>query len=79
FSYKNYGGRGISICDRWKDSFKNFYKDVIVGYFDGLTIDRIDNDGNYEPSNIRFVTVKANNNNRRKRRNRKLPCKNKNG
>ena len=50
--YKNYGGRGIKVCDEWLNSFENFYHWAIEnGYEENLTIDRIDNDGNYEPIN----------------------------
>ena len=59
-SYLNYGGRGIAVCDRWLESFENFYNDVIGGYKKGLQLDRIDNDGNYEPSNCRWVTRNQN-------------------
>ena len=62
--YKNYGGRGISVCDRWQD-FKNFYADM-GDRPPGLQIDRIDNDGNYEPGNCQWVTPKENSNNRRR-------------
>ena len=63
-SYYRYGGRGISVCDEWYkySSFKTFA--LNNGYRENLTIDRIDNNGNYEPSNIRFVTMKENTNNR---------------
>lgn len=63
--YKRYGGRGIKVCDEWKNSFKSFYEWAINnGYKEGLSLDRIDNDGNYEPSNCRWVSMKRQNRNR---------------
>lgn len=61
--YKNYGGRGISVCDEWKgnNGLLNFYNWAINnGYKEGLQIDRINNDGNYEPSNCRWITPREN-------------------
>lgn len=63
-AYNNYGGRGISVCDRWLD-IKNFVSDLPDGYFDGAEIDRIDNDGNYEPGNVRWSSQRENCDNRR--------------
>ncbi|WP_052399136.1 AP2 domain-containing protein [Candidatus Francisella endociliophora] len=60
-NYKYYGGRGITVCDEWRNDFKTFYDWCMDnGYKKGLQIDRIDNDGNYEPSNCRFVTPSDN-------------------
>ena len=65
--YKNYGARGIKICDEWKNDFKAFYDWAMSnGYADNLTIDRIDVNGNYEPSNCRWVTKEIQNKNTRR-------------
>ena len=62
--YHRYGGRGITICDDWLD-FQNFHNWAMTnGYRDDLTIDRINNDGNYEPSNCRWTTIKEQSNNK---------------
>lgn len=62
---ERYKNRGITVCDEWRNSFDAFYAWAIAnGYSDNLTIDRINNDGNYEPSNCRWATYKEQNNNK---------------
>lgn len=66
-SFKHYGGRGVSVCERWK-VFDNFYIDMADGQFPGCQLDRIDNDGDYTPDNCRWVTARENSRNRRDNR-----------
>lgn len=58
--YKDYGGRGIKVCDEWLTNFEVFYNwSINNGYCKGLSIDRINTDGNYEPTNCRWVDTKT--------------------
>lgn len=65
--YEDYGGRGISICDEWRYDFKAFYDWALAnGYEEGLSIDRIKNNGNYYPANCRFSTIAEQSRNKRR-------------
>jgi hypothetical protein len=66
--YKHYGGRGIQCLFKSSQEFVNYVVNELQADPRGLQIDRINNNGNYEPGNIRFVTAKINNNNKRKRK-----------
>jgi hypothetical protein len=63
--YPDYGGRGIQVCDEWRDAAQFLVWAGSAGWEPGLQIDRRDNDGDYEPSNCRFVTPSVNASNRR--------------
>lgn len=64
-AYENYGGRGITVCAEWHSAEKFINWALASGWEKGLSIDRIDNNGNYEPNNCHWVTSKENNRNRR--------------
>ena len=67
-NYQYYGGRGITICDEWLNSPQAFYDWAMAnGYQENLTIDRIDNDGNYDPQNCQWVSMKEQATNKRTR------------
>jgi hypothetical protein len=71
--FEHYGGRGIEVCKRWRESFVNFYQDMGPRPGSDLEIDRINNDGNYEPSNCRWATASQNGRNRRNTRRIAMP------
>lgn len=65
-SYERYGGVGIVVCDRWLESFENFYEDVKDGYSDSLTLDRFpDEKGHYSPTNFRWATYQQQSENKK--------------
>jgi hypothetical protein len=70
-SYHRYGGRGISVCDEWMNDYSAFQSWALShGYTENLTIDRIDNDGNYTPNNCQWLTASENS---KKRHGRIIP------
>lgn len=66
--YSDYGGRGITYCDKWK-TFQGFWEDMAEGYSDDLTIDRTDTNDNYDKNNCKWTTMSVQSHHRRKRKN----------
>jgi hypothetical protein len=64
-SWRNYGGRGITVCERWQQSFENFWEDMGPTYQKGMTIERMKNSKGYSKTNCRWRSMKHQSNNRR--------------
>jgi hypothetical protein len=65
-AYPRHGAKGISVCEEWRNSFETFYDGAMAnGYREGLSIDRVDGKGNYEPDNCRWITMKEQENNKK--------------
>lgn len=73
-SYRDYGARGITVCDRWKNDFAAFHQDMGNRPSPELTLERVDNERGYEPDNVIWATRLSQNRNRRKRRWAKRPA-----
>lgn len=73
--WKDYGGRGIKLCDEWFNDFESFYNHIGPRPSMSHSVDRIDNDGNYEPGNVRWATIKEQANNKRTSKNETIKYK----